>query len=296
MTTGNLEWTYGNGGPGNSTSAGLNTPYGDYPTFINAVGNGVIYLLTTEHTALNPIYKGALARAINATTGQEIWTLSDYTSEFISMSYAIADGYATWFNSYDNSVYSVGQGPSATTVQAPQTAITAGTNVVIQGTVMDISAGTQQTEQKADFPYGVPCASDASMSDWMGYVYQQQPMPTNFTGVTVTLTAIDPNGNFVPVGTASTDSKGLFHYTWTPPGVPGSYLITATFSGTNGYWGSSAQTAMVVQNAPSTPAPTAAPASNLATMSALTIGIAAAVIAIIIAIAIVGLLLLRKKP
>jgi hypothetical protein len=296
MTTGNLEWTYGNGGAGNSTFAGFNTPYGDYPTFINAVGNGVIYLVTTEHTSLNPIYKGALARAVNATNGAEIWTVSDYTSEFVSMSYAMADGYATWFNGYDDSIYVVGQGPSATTVQAPQTAITAGTKVVIQGTVVDTSAGTQQTEQKADFPNGVPCASDASMAAWMGYVYQQQPMPTNFTGVTVTLTAIDPNGNFIPVGTASTDSKGLYYYTWTPPTVPGSYLITATFSGTNGYWGSNAQTAMVVQNAPATPAPTATPASNLATMSALTIGIAAAVIAIIIAIAIVGLLLLRKKP
>ena len=35
------------------------------------------------------------------------------------MSYAIADGYATWFNSYDNQIYSVGRGPSATTVEAP---------------------------------------------------------------------------------------------------------------------------------------------------------------------------------
>ena len=32
--TGTLEWTYGNGGAGNSTYAGLNTSYGDYPTFI----------------------------------------------------------------------------------------------------------------------------------------------------------------------------------------------------------------------------------------------------------------------
>ena len=70
MTTGNIEWTYGNGGEGNSTRS-LSTPYGAYPTFINAVGNGVIYLVTTEHTATNPIYKGALARAVNATNGQK---------------------------------------------------------------------------------------------------------------------------------------------------------------------------------------------------------------------------------
>ena len=51
-----------------------------------------------------------------------------------------------------------------------------------------------------------------------------------------------------------------------------------------------------VSPATATPAPTAAPVTGLATMSALTYGIVAAVIAIIIAIAIVGLLLMRKKP
>ena len=41
--TGTLKWTYGNDGEGNSTNAGANSPFGDYPTFINAVGNGIIY-------------------------------------------------------------------------------------------------------------------------------------------------------------------------------------------------------------------------------------------------------------
>ena len=86
---------------------------------------------------------------------------------------------------------------------------------------MDTSAGTQQTQQLADFPHGVPCASDASMTHWMEYVYDQQPEPTNFTGVTVTLTAIDPNGNLVTLGTATSDSSGLYHLTWTPPSIPG---------------------------------------------------------------------------
>ena len=67
---------------------------------------------------------------------------------------------------------------------------------------MDVSPGTQQSEQKDDFPNGVPCASDASMPTWMDYVYQQQPEPTNFTGVAVTLTAIDPNHNFITLGTS----------------------------------------------------------------------------------------------
>ena len=146
-TTGNLVWTYGNGGEGNSTNSGVETPFGYNPTFVSAIGSGVVYTITTEHTEEEPIFKGAVATALNATTGQQIWTLSDYTGEFLAGSYAIADGYSVFNNGYDNSIYTVGQGPSAATVQAPQTAITAGTNVAIQGTVMDTSAGTQQTQQ-----------------------------------------------------------------------------------------------------------------------------------------------------
>ena len=73
--TGALKWTYGNGGSGNSTES-LSSPYGEYPSAICAIGNGVVYLSTTEHTFTDPIYKGALYRAVNATTGQEVWTLS----------------------------------------------------------------------------------------------------------------------------------------------------------------------------------------------------------------------------
>jgi outer membrane protein assembly factor BamB len=296
LTSGNLLWTYGNGGEGNSTSSG--TPYpGNYPTSIYAIGSGIVYTTTTAHTVETPLYQGALTRAINATTGAEVFTLSAFTGESGPPGTgAIADGFATFFNGYDNSVYVVGKGPSATIVQAPQTAITAGENVVIQGTVMDTSAGTHQSAPAADFPNGVPVCSDASMAQWMGYVYQQQQAPTNFTGVTVTLTAIDPNNNYITLGTATTDATGHFIYSWQAPQVSGKYTITATFTGTNGYWGSSEETGMTVQNAPTTQAPTSTPTSDLATMSALTIGIAAAVIVIIIAIAIVGLLLLRKKP
>ena len=126
----------------------------------------------------------------------------------------IADGFEMWLDGFDNQIYTVGRGPSATTVQAPQTAITAGNNVVIQGTVMDISAGTTQTAQAADFPNGVPFASDASMSQWMSYVYQQQAEPINFTGVPVSIDAIDPNGNYIHIGDATTLASGLFGYEW----------------------------------------------------------------------------------
>jgi len=291
LTNGKVLWTYGNGGPGNSTYAGLETGFGEYPFFIQAIGNGVVYTATTEHTIETPIFKGALARAINATDGTEIWTLSDYTGEFGSMSFAIADGYATFFNGYDNQIYVVGRGPSATAVQAPMTAVTVGDSVVIQGTVTDISAGTKQDEQAARFPNGVPCASDASMKDWMGYVYQQQPCPTDFTGVEVTIDAIDPNNNFVHLGTATSDTSGLFHYAWKTPDVPGEYTVIATFAGTNGYWPSYAETAMYVQEAPPVTPPPQYPVPYDYTLAIVGMGIV-----LLIAIAIVGLLLLRKRP
>ena len=166
---------------------------------------------------------------------------------------------------------------------------------MLQGTVLDISAGTKQNQQAARFPYGVPVASDASQSAWMEYVYMQKPRPTTFTGVTVSLTAVDPNGNLVQIGTATTDAQGLYYYTWTPPDVPGDYKITASFAGTNSYYGSASETAMAVTTAP-TVAPTAAPQANLATTADLMTYIVVAAVAIIIAIAIATLLILRKHP
>ena len=214
--TGQLLWTYGNGGTGNSTNSDFNWPYGNIPTFINAVGNGVIYTVTSEHTWTTPIYKGGLARAINATDGSEIWTISSVTMEFGSTSYAIADGFATWFNGYDDSIYVVGRGPSATTVTAGPKFSTIGNSVVIEGTVTDTSAGTKQDQQVADFPNGVPVASDASMGQWMSYVYQQQSKPTDFTGVPVQFYVLDSNGNYRQIGSATTDESGSYSLTWTP--------------------------------------------------------------------------------
>ena len=60
--TGKLLLTWGNGGPSqpdNSTYAGFNGPYGVYPTQIQAIDKGVVYLATDEHTVTNPIYVGA---------------------------------------------------------------------------------------------------------------------------------------------------------------------------------------------------------------------------------------------
>jgi outer membrane protein assembly factor BamB len=293
-SNGQLLWTYGNGGAGNSTYAGFSTGYGDYPTFIAAIGNGIVYTETTEHTILDPIYKGALARAINATDGTELWALKAYTGGGGgTTSYAVADGYSIFFNGYDNSIYVVGRGPSATTVEAPMAGITLGSGLVIHGTVTDISTGTTQNPQAADFPNGVACASDASITDWMGYVYQQKPMPTSFTGVTVSIDVADSNGNYRNIGTATTDASGTYSLAWTPD-IPGKYTVIATFHGTNGYWPSYSETSFAVDNAAATATAVVHQQQIDNTMTIVGVGVA-----ILIAIAIVGavmVLMLRKRP
>jgi hypothetical protein len=208
---------------------------------------------------------------------------------------AIADGYYVTFNGYDNQIYTFGMGPSKTTINAPQIGITTATPTTITGSVTDISAGSQQDAVAANFPNGLPAVSDASMSQFMEAVYEQQPMPTNITGVPVTLSVIDSNGNYRQIGTTTTNAMGTYGLTWTPD-IPGQYTVIATFAGSGGYYGSSAQSYVYASAAPATPAPTAAPASNLSTTTDLMLGFAVAIIAIIIAIAIVGLLLIRKKP
>jgi hypothetical protein len=288
--TGDVLFTYGNGGPGNTTNSGFEVP-GPYPTFIVAIGSDVVYLVTSEHTVETPIYKGALARAVNATTGEEIWTLSDTTQEFFTNSYAIADGYATWFNGYDNQIYVVGKGPSKTTVTASPKVSTYGTHVLIEGTVTDMATGTQQTEQAGKFPNGVACVSDANMADYMGYVYQQQPFPVNCSGVPVAINVWDSNNNYRNIGTAISDANGYFSFEWNPD-IPGKFTVIANFEGTNGYWPSYAESSFTLTEAQPTATPTPPPASNTDTyVTAFGIGII--VILIIIGVAII--LMLRRK-
>jgi hypothetical protein len=293
--TGQLLWTYGNGGEGNSTTSGTETAYGNYPLHIGAIGGGIVYAFTSEHSPNSPLYKGAEVRAINATTGQEIWTMQGWgeSGGFFTANGAIADGYYTFFNAYDGQIYSIGKGASKTTVTAPNIAAASGQSVIISGTVTDISTGTTQEQQTARFPNGVPCASDASMSDWMQYIYMQQEYPTNFTGVQVTINVIDANGNYRTIGTSTTDASGFYGLHWTPD-IAGKYTVFASFAGTNGYYSSYSEAAFAVDEpvATATPQPTQPP-------SASDLYFIPAIIGVIIAILVVGAvlaLLVTKKP
>jgi len=168
MKDGNLLWTYGNGGPGNSTYSGLETVWGHYPIFVDVIADGKVYLGTTEHSPGSPFYKDAQYRCVNASTGEEIWTIMGWgTGMYVGQSDIVADGFFVYLNCYDSKIYSVGKGPSAMTVEAPMTAAKLGESMVIRGTVMDIASGTTQNEQAARFPNGVPAMSDEGMGGWM---------------------------------------------------------------------------------------------------------------------------------
>ena len=190
-------------------------------------------------------------------------------------------------------IYCFGKGPSATTVEAPMTGVTAGSSLVIRGTVTDVAAGTKQDEQVARFPNGVPAVSDESMSAWMEYVYMQKPRPINATGVPVSIDVIDANGNYRNIGSTTSDASGMFTLTWTPD-IPGSYKVFATFAGSESYWPSSAESSFTVDEATPTGSPypiTAQPPTEMY--------IVGGVVAIIIAIAIATILImltLRKRP
>ena len=289
IKTGKLLWTYGNGGEGNSTASGLETPWGNYPVFISDIADGKVFLCTTEHSPNSPLYKNAVYRAVNATDGIEIWKLMQYANNMYGGPAAIADGYLVFYSGYDQQIYCVGKGPSAMSVTAPDLGATMGSTVVIKGTVMDISAGTLQNEQAARFPNGVPCVSDASQQEWMQYVYMQKPRPTDATGVEVIINVFDSNNNFREIGRTMTDSTGFFTLNWKPD-IEGNFTVYAGFAGSESYWPSYATTSFAVD-----PAPSAAPTPEPIVIPDYTLAIVGMGIAMILAVAIATILILRKR-
>ncbi len=285
-TTGAPEWTWYAG------NSGVDTPYGAWPlgtwsTHYILADNK--FYVRAGHDYTPPVFKGAQLYCINATDGKEIWESLSFD---IEGSPAVADGYMVWFSGYDNQIYSYGKGPSALTVTSPQAGVEVGKSIDISGTVLDTSAGTQQDAIKANYPYGVPAISDASQSDWMNYLYEQQPMPTNATGVPVSIDVIDSNGNYRNIGTTTTDLSGTFRFSWKPD-IAGNYTVIATFHGSNSYYPSFAESGFVADPAPAaaTLVPTSAPSSVVDTY------FAPAVVGIILAIVIVGaaIILLQRK-
>jgi hypothetical protein len=277
--TGKIVWRY------ESPCAPFESPW--YPDMAfdggGVIANGILYVGNSEHSPTQPIARGWKLSAINCTNGKGVWNITGAFTEG-----AVSDGYLTASNSYDGFMYVFGKGKSATTVSAPQTQITVGTTAVIIGTVLDMSPNQPST----------PCVSDASMATWMDYLNMQMPIDGLYhnitvTGVPISINTVDSNNNFVHIGDTTSDISGTYSFKWTPT-IAGDYKISATFAGTNAYGSSYAETAATVANA-QVASPTPTVPSNAATAADVTTNIVAVGIAIIIAIAIVGALILRKK-
>ncbi len=288
-STGETLWKY------NNTSSGVDTGWGLMPIFVAAIADGKVYAFNNEHSPNSPLYKGYSIYCINATDGTEIYKMlswSGQTGGTGTSTAILADGTLVYYNYYDNQLYAIAKGPSQTSVTASPKVSIEGGKVIVEGTVVDISSGTKQSEQAFRFPSGVPAMSDESQADWMEYVYMNQEKPTDATGVDVTISVVDPNGNFYSVGTATTDLSGSFQMVFTPE-VPGEYTVMAAFAGTGSYYGSSAQTGLYVDNAV-TAAPTADPTPTMADQYFLPMS--GAIIAVIVVMGIAILLVaLRKK-
>jgi hypothetical protein len=281
-TTGKIVWKFE--APANPyetpyTDANGTTVYSWYSS--GEVADGKLYTYNSEHTPSEPLTRGWGLYCIDAYTGQGIWNI---TGSMVPG--AVADGYLTASNTYDGYTYAFGIGQSATTVSAPQTQITVGQNTIISGTVLDQSPAQP----------GTPAVSDSSMGPWMAYLHMQTVCPSNIQGVPVSIDAIDPNGNPVHIGSTTSDMSGTYSFTWAPT-IPGNYQITATFAGTNSYGSSYAEThANVVSATTSSTTPTQATNNQGQTSTdSLMMTLIAGIIVIIIAIAVVGVLLLRKK-
>jgi outer membrane protein assembly factor BamB len=285
--TGAINWQY------HTPSGGIDSPYGVEPLW-TAGGRGVLagglLILSEGHEFAPPLFHGAKTLALNITDGTVVWSMQAFD---VNGAKAISDGILIALNAYDNQIYAHGMGPSAITVTAPAVGVTTATPITISGTVTDISAGSKQEAVAANFPNGLPCVSDASMSQFMEAVYEQQTMPTNTTGVQVTLSVLDANGNYRTIGTTTSDASGTFAYNWTPD-IAGAYTIYATFAGTNSYYGSNAETHFYASEPPATLVPQSTQAPSAADLYFIP-AIASLFIAIVICIAMIALVL-RKHP
>lgn len=269
---------------------GLETIYPNWPFDVGSfsIADGKVFIVS-GHSHLQPLFRGARLYAIDAESGEELWSSTGWLSGGWRNAPAIADGYLLTQNCYDNQIYCFGKGLTETTVTGPEAVQPLGTKVLIKGTVTDQSPG--------DTCLGIPAAGTAAIADeymneWMDYLYMQKPLPKDVTGVEVVLTTFDPNGNTYEIGRATSDASGMYSLMWEPP-VPGKYTIIATFEGSDSYWSSYAETAIGVTEAPSPagliePEPTEAPF--------ITTEVAIILATVIVAVALIaGFWIVRKR-
>jgi hypothetical protein len=261
-------------------SSGIETSTPTYPFMQSAmvVADNKVFAASSIQYG-DPLYRGAELYAINAQNGQKIWSIDG----FFTSGMAVAEGYLVGFNGYDNQIYCFGKGQSATTITASPGV---GSAVTIQGTVTDQSPG----ETCLGIPAaGTPAIADEFMSDWMAYLYEQQPVPQNARGVPVTLYATGPDGSTETIGTVTTDATGHYVVSWTPT-AKGTYTITACFDGTESYFASTGETGIAVDLSSTSSTATTNTANSLPAEAFYAVSVVLIVLIIVVAV-----LIVRKK-
>jgi hypothetical protein len=242
----------------------------------NTAERAVIYAVQSEHSATF-YYRGYGMQAVDLMTGAHLFDIKGVYSLG-----GIAEGVLIMEDSRNGMTRGFAKGETETTVSTSSKVIAKGESVLLEGTVLDLSPAQP----------GAACVSDADQEAWMEYLHMQQPYPFSAQGVSVSLDALDPNNNFVHIGDATSDLTGQYSLGFTPE-LEGKYTVVASFYNTEAYYGSTAETAVLVTAGPvATAEPTPTPASNT-DMYILGIGTAALVL-----IAVVGLiiiLMLRRR-
>jgi len=282
LATGDHLWSFSTG------DAGLNSPYGVWPTYNGIViMDGKLFTQTSDHgNGVEPLYQGEGLYALDYKTGEQLWNITGWWEQPV-----IADGKYVTHNCYDNQLYCFAKGPSQVTVTASPAIQAKGSPVLIQGVVEDISPGAKEKVANGEFNI-VPLVSDASMNRFMNYIYQQQQCPMDVQGVPVKLEAFGEDGSYIEIGTARSNAYGDFVYEWTPPDER-LYTIMATFEGSNSYWYSYDATYVSVGPAPA-PAGPIEPEPTEAPVITTEIAIILAVVVIAV-IGIVAFWALRKR-
>jgi len=277
ITTGKLLWTYE--ATDKYAESYLTANWQLSPLFIS---DNKIYYGHLEHSTQEPKPRGAPFFALDVETGNVIWEIFGAFRQTGWGGRAIlGDSIIVTMDTYDLQIYAIGKGPSAMTVTAPDVAVTTNTPILIRGTIMDVSPGTESDALKMRFANGVPVVSDACMSDWMLYVYKQFSEP-HVDGVVVRVDAIDPNGNYVTLGETVSDASGKFSFKFAPD-KEGHYLIYTFFDGSASYYPANAQTDLLVMSS------TANSSVNYA-LYAFIVGIV-----LVIVVVLFGLLQFKKK-
>ena len=284
VKTGDLLWTYEVSDPYQEILWANNWS----PLRLVFITDGKIYIGHGEHSAIDPKPRGAPFFCLNATTGEEIFRIDGaFRSTRWGGRAIIGDSIIATQDTYDQRVYAIGKGPSATEVSASPKIVANGDSVLIEGRVTDQSPGAKDT----------PAIADEFMSEWMLYLYKQFPAPMNIHGVDVRLQAMSSDGTITEIGWVKADGAGCFSYKWTPPDED-TYRIMAIFEGSKSYYASYAQTGLGVGAEPlelATPEGVQEDIDNL--VSSLTPILYGTIVAVAVAIVIgiVNLFAIRKQ-